>query len=79
MKTLQGTVTSLKSAKTARVTVSRKWQHPVYKKFVNRSKNYACHVEGLDLELGDEVVIKESKPISKTKRFVVVEKVKETK
>jgi small subunit ribosomal protein S17 len=72
MKTLQGIITSLKNDKTATVLVSRSWQHPLYKKYVKRSKKYACHYEGLDLELGQEVVIQESRPISKSKRFVVV-------
>jgi small subunit ribosomal protein S17 len=79
MKTLQGSVTSLKNTKTATVTVTRSWQHPIYKKFVRRSKKYACHYEDLKLELGEEVVIKESRPLSKTKRFVVISKVEETK
>jgi len=79
MKTLQGTITSLKNEKTATVAVTRSWQHPLYKKYVTRTKKYACHYENIELKLGEEVVIKESKPISKTKRFVVVEKVKETK
>ena len=79
MKTLQGTITSLKNEKTATVTVTRSWQHPLYKKYVTRTKKYACHYENMELKLGEKVVIKESKPISKTKRFVVVEKVKETK
>lgn len=79
MKTLQGIVTSLKNAKTATVTVTRSQQHPLYKKFVRSSKKYACHYEDIKLELGDEVIIKESRPLSKTKNFVVVSKVEETK
>lgn len=71
MKTLQGTITSLKTQKTATVTVTRRWQHPLYKKFVKSSKKYACHYDTLQLELGQEVIIAESRPISKTKRFVV--------
>jgi small subunit ribosomal protein S17 len=71
MKTLQGTITSLKTQKTATVTVTRRWQHPLYKKFVKSTKKYACHYEAMELELGQEVVIAESRPISKTKRFVV--------
>ena len=72
MKTIKGTVTSVKDAKTARVLVSRKWQHPLYKKYVKRSKNYACHVEKIEVKVGDEVIIEETRPISKTKRFRVV-------
>lgn len=77
MKTLQGTVVSLKTDKTATVSVIRQWQHPLYKKSVKRSKNYACHYEDLELAEGDQVVIQEIKPISKTKHFRVVEKAKQ--
>lgn len=74
MKVLEGTVTSVGAAKTARVKVTRSWQHPIYKKFVTRSKNYACHVENLELQVGDMVKIEEIRPVSKTKHFRVVEK-----
>lgn len=70
-----GEVTALKREKTATVTVSTMWQHPIYLKSVKRSKKYACHYEGIELNLGDKVEIQESKPISKTKRFVIVKKV----
>lgn len=75
MKTLQGTITSLKAANTARVKVERSWQHPLYKKYVKRSKNYACHYENMELHEGDEVVIQECRPISKTKKHKIVAKV----
>lgn len=75
MKTLQGTVTSLKTANTARVKVERSWQHPLYKKFVKRSKNYAAHYEGIELHEGDKVTMDECRPISRTKHFKVVAKV----
>lgn len=65
----------MKAANTARVKVERSWQHPLYKKYVKRSKNYACHYENMELELGDEVVIAETRPISKTKKHKIVEKV----
>lgn len=77
MKTLQGTVTSVKTPKTVRVTVARQWQHPLYGKFVKRTKNYACHYENLELHEGDTVIIQECRPLSKTKKFVVTEKVAE--
>lgn len=73
MKTLQGIVTSLKNDKTAAVTVTRRWKHPLYKKYVQRTKKYACHVEDIDLELGDKVSIAPCRPMSKTKHFKVVE------
>lgn len=75
-KTLTGTVVSLKNAQTASVLVERQWQHPLYKKFVKRSKKFACHVaDDVMLAEGDKVTIAEATPISKTKRFKVVAKV----
>lgn len=73
MKTLQGVVTSLKAQKTATVTVTREWQHPLYKKYVKRSKKFATHYEDMDLEVGQTVTIQEVRPMSKTKRFKVTQ------
>lgn len=73
MKTLQGKIIGLNTQNTAKVTVTRLWKHPMYLKSVIRSKNYACHYTDLKLAVGDEVIIQESKPISKTKRFIVKE------
>lgn len=78
MKAIQGTVIALNTPKTAKVSVARMWQHPVYKKSVKRTKNYACHYENLDLQVGDAVVIEASAPVSKTKKFKVVAKVEGT-
>jgi small subunit ribosomal protein S17 len=75
MKQLQGTVISLKNAKTAQVSVVRQWQHPLYKKLVKRTKKIACHFENLELQLGDEVMVKSCRPISKLKRFEITQKV----
>lgn len=75
MKALQGTVISLKTEHTAQVSVVRQWQHPLYKKSVKRTKHYACHYEDITLAEGDEVLIAPCRPVSKTKRFKVVEKV----
>lgn len=75
MKTIQGIITSLKTPQTARVKVVRNWQHPLYKKYVKRSKNFACHYDNIELHEGDEVLIEETRPISKTKHFRVVSKV----
>ncbi len=79
MKVMQGTVTSVKTAKTATVTVTRQWQHPVYKKYVKRTKKYACHIDKVEVKEGDLVTITECKPISKTKFFVVTEKQEKAK
>lgn len=75
MRTLQGIITSLKTEKTATVEVTRRWQHPLYKKSVKRSKKYACHYEGMDLAIGDEVLLAESRPLSRTKHFKIVSKI----
>lgn len=76
MKALQGIVTSLKRQKTATVVVTHLWRHPLYLKSVKRSKKYACHFENLNLSEGDLVEITETRPISKTKRFVITKKLK---
>lgn len=74
-KTLQGTIAHVVDDKTVKVVVERNWQHPIYKKYVKRTKSYLAHVaDGMQLEEGNAVVMTESKPISKTKRFVVTEK-----
>lgn len=73
MKQLTGVITSLSGKKTVRVSVERRWTHPLYQKSVKRSKNYACHCEQIGLKVGDKVKIESSKPYSKMKRFRVVE------
>jgi small subunit ribosomal protein S17 len=69
---LQGVVVSDTSNKTVVVHVERRVMHPVYKKFVTRSKKYAAHDEGNVHKVGDVVRIEESRPISKRKRWVVI-------
>src|SRR5258708_16309023 len=77
MKVMEGTVKSAKETKTAIVTITGKWMHPLYKKYVKKTKNYACHVEGLEVKEGDIVTIQECRPVSKTKKFKVISIVKE--
>ena len=69
---LQGTVVSDKNDKTIVVRVERRFTHPVLKKTVRRSKKYQAHDEENRFKVGDIVLIEESKPISKNKRWVVV-------
>ena len=64
-----------KMDKTVTVQVERRFKHPLYKKFIRRSKKYAAHDETNALEIGDMVRIRECRPISKSKRFEVIEKV----
>lgn len=69
---LQGTVVSDKQDKTVVVQVERKVMHPVYKKFIRKSKKYAAHDENNQFKIGDIVRIIESKPISKNKSWKVI-------
>ena len=69
---LQGVVVSDKQDKTVVVKVERRFTHPVMKKTVRRTKNYQAHDAGNRFKVGDIVTIEESRPISKTKRWVVV-------
>jgi small subunit ribosomal protein S17 len=69
---LQGVVVSDKADKTVVVKVERRFTHPVMKKTVRRTKNYQAHDAENRFKVGDTVFIEESRPISKTKRWVVV-------
>ena len=71
-RTMQGVVVSNKMNKTVVVNVERRFQHPIYKKYIRRSKNYHAHDEGNQCKVGDVVVIRECRPISKLKRWEVV-------
>jgi len=70
---LTGRVVSDKMDKTVIVQVERRVLHPRYRKYVNRRKNYKAHDEGNALGVGDVVTIEESRPLSRTKRWVVVD------
>ena len=74
-RVLIGTVVSNKMEKSVTVQVDRRVKHPLYKKFMTRSKKIAAHDETNLLEIGDQVRIRECRPISKSKRFEVIEKV----
>jgi len=69
---LTGKVTSSKSDKTITVLVERKIMHPMYKKFVTKSKKFAAHDNENKFKVGDVVNIRECPPISKNKRFEVI-------
>lgn len=69
---LQGVVVSDKQDKTVVVKVERQVMHPVYRKFIKKSKKYAAHDENNQFKIGDEVRIIESKPYSKTKAWTVL-------
>ncbi|MCO5120538.1 MAG: 30S ribosomal protein S17 [Burkholderiaceae bacterium] len=69
-RTLAGRVVSNKMQKTVTVLVERKVKHPIYGKYMVRSKKYHAHIEEPCNE-GDTVEIRESRPISKTKSWIV--------
>jgi small subunit ribosomal protein S17 len=68
-----GIVTSNKMQKTVVVTVTRQTTHPLYKRVVRRSKNFMAHDEKGDCRVGDTVRIEETRPLSRRKRWRVVE------
>jgi small subunit ribosomal protein S17 len=71
-KVLKGVVTSDKMKDTAVVEVTRYFKHAKYQKFIKRHKKYKVHDVGNTLKIGDNATIKETRPISKDKHFVVV-------
>ncbi|MDL2269902.1 30S ribosomal protein S17 [Desulfosarcina sp. OttesenSCG-928-A07] len=70
---LIGTVISDKMDKTAVVQVERLVKHPLYKKYVRRRNKFAAHDESNTCGMGDKVLITESRPISRMKRWRVTE------
>ncbi len=71
-RVLQGVVVSDKNDKTVVVEVERRFTHPLFKKTVRRSKKYHAHDEDNSFKVGDKVRIEESKPISRSKHWVVL-------
>ncbi|HJW28093.1 MAG TPA: 30S ribosomal protein S17 [Saprospiraceae bacterium] len=78
-KTRIGVVTSNKMAKTITVAVERKVKHPMYGKFVKKTSSFHAHDEKNECSIGDTVKIMESRPLSKTKRWRLVEVVEKVK
>jgi small subunit ribosomal protein S17 len=72
---LVGTVVSDKTDKTVTVLVERKVKHPLYGKIIRRSKKYHAHDESNEFKPGDTVRIEETRPISKTKTWKVLDRV----
>ena len=69
---MQGVVVSDKMDKTVVVNVERKFPHPLYQKYIKRSKRYHAHDENNVHKVGDVVSIQECRPLSKTKRWEVL-------
>ena len=78
-KERQGEVFSNKMDKTITVAVKWKEKHPIYEKFVNKTKKYHAHDEKNDCNIGDTVKIMETRPLSKTKRWRLVEIIERAK
>jgi small subunit ribosomal protein S17 len=78
-RTLIGKVVSDKRAKTVTVLVERRVKHELYGKIVGRSSKYHAHDEKGEFKLGDTVEIAESRPISKTKSWVVTRLIQKAK
>ena len=72
IKTMSGVVVSDKMDKTIVVRVEYKMMHPLYKKYVKKSKKFKAHDENNQYKIGDKVTIQSSKPISKDKKWIVV-------
>ena len=78
-KTLTGIVVSNKMEKSVVVSVERLVKHPVYQKYIRRKAKFMAHDEGNECRIGDRVLLTETRPLSKQKRFKVskvIEKMK---
>lgn len=71
---LKGKVVSDKSDKTVVVEIERVKEHPIYKKRYKSSKKYKAHDEKNEFKIGDKVIIEESKPMSKDKKWKVIDR-----
>ncbi|NBV77449.1 30S ribosomal protein S17 [bacterium] len=71
-KTLTGTVVKTAMKDTATVAVVRFVKHPKVKKYIKRTKKFLVHDVGNTAQVGDKVTIRETRPISKLKRFILV-------
>jgi small subunit ribosomal protein S17 len=78
-KTRIGVVTSNRMEKTITVAVERKVKHPIYGKFVKKTTKFHAHDEKNECTIGDTVRIMETRPMSKTKRWRLVEVVEKAK
>ena len=78
-RTVIGLVVSDRMDKTISVEITNKIKHPVYKKYLNRSKKIKAHDENNSAKVGDKVLVMETRPLSKTKRYRLVEILEEAK
>ncbi|MBT3552616.1 MAG: 30S ribosomal protein S17 [Rhodospirillaceae bacterium] len=75
-RVMQGVVVSDNMDKTIVVNVERKFKHKLYKKYIRRTKKYHAHDEDNSCKTGDKVTIRECRPLSKLKRWEVVDATK---
>ena len=75
---LSGIIRKAKNKNTVVVEVERTFKHPMYKKYIKRSKKYHAHDDTDLLKVGDKVSIEETKPISKLKTWIVINNEKKT-
>ena len=78
-KTRTGLVTSNKMDKTVVVSVQDRVRHPLYKKIINRTVKFKAHDENNECNIGDRVLLMETRPLSKDKRWRVVEIIEKAK
>ncbi|MCB0617785.1 MAG: 30S ribosomal protein S17 [Saprospiraceae bacterium] len=78
-KTRIGMVVSTSMDKTISVQVQRRLQHPIYGKFVKKSNKFMAHDENNECQVGDKVRIMETRPLSKNKRWRLVEVIEKAK
>ena len=71
-RVLNGIICKANNKNTVVVEVERTFKHPIYKKYIKRSKKYHAHDETDALKVGDNVMIEETRPISKLKTWKVV-------
>jgi small subunit ribosomal protein S17 len=76
-KILEGVIVSIKMKKTAVVKITRMFPHPLYKKLIKKDSNFNADIGTFTPKVGEKVKIAESKPISKTKHFRIVEVTKD--
>ena len=75
-KKLLGEVIAVDEGKTLKVRVERKMTHPLYKKIIKSHKNFLVNYIGIEIAIGDKVMIEEGKPTSKKKCFNLLKKIK---
>ena len=77
-RVLNGIICSAANKNTVVVEVERTFKHPIYKKYIKRSKKYHAHDESNTLKVGDKVIIEETRPISKLKSWIIIKNEKKS-